>query len=153
MDVAFRSGVDGTRETELGGRVACVGEHPVDTVVVTAGIVMEEDESADTARLRYPRGVGRGAVPEVAEALVLRRVLMRVVDEEVDAVDKVAHGIGHQVVVLTAPALGSRAVIGYVGNRRAVALDAEAERRTTMADVSRVSAIDPRWIVSSRIVS
>ena len=90
---------------------------------------------------------------EVAEALVLRRVLMRVVDEEVDAVDQVAHRIGHQVVVLMAPSLGSRSVIGYVRNRRAVALDAEAERRTTMAHVSAVSAIEPRWIVSSRIVS
>ena len=74
-------------------------------------------------------------MPEVAEALVLRWVLIRVVDQEIDAIDQVAHTVGHEVVVLAAPSLGARSVIGDVGNRRAVTIDAKAERRTTMAHV------------------
>ncbi len=73
--------------------------------------------------------------PQCALLLELVRRVLRVVDEQVDAVAEVEHLVGDEVVGLAVDA--PLTVVGQVGDRDAVQLEAVAERRSDVPDPPR----------------
>ena len=107
--------------------VARVAQDGVEPIVAVRRAVVEQRELARARLLGDEDRVLDGAVTPGALDLVLVGGVLRVVDEQVDAVAQVEHVVGDVVVGVVGD--GARSVVGEVRDRDALGLDPEPERR------------------------
>ena len=134
------------------GREVCrVAQDHVDVVVVVHRVVVEQHEIARTRLSRDVHRVVDRAVAPVPLRLVLLVRVLRVVDQQVDAVAQLEHLLRNVVVGIVG--IATRAVVGDVRDRHAVPVDAVAERRADVAHPTRPHLGEPdREVVVARVV-
>ena len=103
-----------------GGELLRTEQEPVDLVVGVRGIVVEERELPRAGLVGDVHRVVDRAVTPVALVLELARRVLRVVDQQIDAVDELEHLVGDEVVAARlGPAAARLTVVGEVGDRDA----------------------------------
>ncbi len=113
--------------------------------------VVEQRELARAGFLGDVDRVLDGAVTPRALDLVLVGGVLRVVDEQVDAVAELEHVAGYVVVGVVGHGAGP--VVGEVRDRHALHLDPEAERGVGVADPARphLGAVEREVVVGDRL--
>ena len=81
MDLHARSG--------LGDLLASLRHHRVDPLVVVVGIVMKEDQAADTGAKSESDAVIQAAVPPTDVFWIFDPIVLRIEDEEIAPVEKI----------------------------------------------------------------
>ena len=130
--------------------VARVAQDGVEPVVAVRRAVVEQRELARARLLGDVDRVLDGAVTPVPLDLVLVGGVLRVVDEEVDAVAQLEHVVGNVVVGVVGH--GAGAVVGEVRDRHALDLDPEPERGIGVAHPPRahLGAVEREVVVGRR---